>query len=198
MPEGRPEPSTDAIRRASTGDETAVGQLLAAYLARLRAFIRLRCTAAVRDHDSVSDLVQSVCREILVRESRLSFATEPEFRAYLFTTALNKVRMRARELGAQRRDVARELPPEAHEVFAIEARMSSPSQVAQAHELAAAVERAFDALPELEREVLALARVVGLPTATIAAQVGRAESSVRQILSRALVKLSRQLDRPVA
>jgi RNA polymerase sigma factor (sigma-70 family) len=193
------EPSTDQLRRASAGDERAIAGLLAAYLGRLRAFVRLRSPPAVRRFESASDLVQSVCRELLAREARLDFASEPEFRAYLFTTALNKIRMRQRALDAQRRDPARARALHDDEALALEAGLASPSQVAQAAELAEQVERACDHLPENEREVLALARVAHLPTDVIASRLGKAESTVRHTLSRALVNLSRLLeagDRP--
>ncbi|MGE0145326.1 MAG: RNA polymerase sigma factor [Planctomycetota bacterium] len=192
--DGQPPPN-DLLQGASRGDERATTVLLTAYLERLRAYIRLRCGPAVRARESVSDLVQSVCRDILERGTKFEFRTEPEFRAYLFTTALNKVRMREREIGTLRRDVKREVNEDLTRVHDLEASIASPSRVAEAAEVADAVERALDELPDLEREVLTLSRIVGLPTAVIATQVGRAESSVRQILSRALVKLSRALDR---
>ena len=52
------------------------------------------------------------------------------------------------------------------------------------------IEAAFDALPEHYREVIVLARIVGLPHREIAERLGKTEVAVQGLLTRALVKLS--------
>ena len=46
-------------------------RLLEEHLPRLRAFIRLRTNQAIRARESCSDLVQSVCREVLEEQRKL-------------------------------------------------------------------------------------------------------------------------------
>ena len=52
---------------------------------------------------------------------------------------------------------------------------------------------AFDRLPEAHREVIVLAKVMGLSRGEIAAQMGRTEIAVRTLLSRALAQLAGEL-----
>lgn len=60
------------------------------------------------------------------------------------------------------------------------------------------MEQAFEKLPEDYREVILLVRVAGLPYAAAAEQMGRTEPSIRNLLSRALSRLSGMLVKPKA
>lgn len=180
---------------ASQGDSVSLEALLVRYLPRLVAFLRSRIDAQQRLHESVDDLAQSTCRELLAAGPDFQWQGESRFRSWLFTAAWNKVLMRLRAAGAQKRkhavadgvDLA--AVPDAH------AAGNSPSQEAQAHELEADVERALEALPESQREVVALARIAGLPIEEVARVMGRTENAVRTLLSRGLVALAAELDR---
>ncbi len=57
------------------------------------------------------------------------------------------------------------------------------------------IEAAFDRIAPPDREVIALARIAGLPHAEIAQQLGKSEAAVRTMLKRALVRLAAALDR---
>src|SRR5688500_8197806 len=96
------------IGAASRGDGAAIDALLVRHLPALHAFLRLRAGPIVRAHESVSDLVQSVCREALQALPEFEYRGEARFRAWLFVKALAKVHDHARRLRAQKRDVARE------------------------------------------------------------------------------------------
>src|SRR5262245_12047568 len=98
----------ELVDRASHGDERAVDELLAVELPALRAFVRLRMGPALRAKESASDLVQSVCREILENAQRYQFRGEGTFRRWLFTTALRVVKNKAKYWGREKRDAARE------------------------------------------------------------------------------------------
>src|SRR5262245_53550631 len=82
--------------------------LLQKNLPAIRALVRLRSSAPLRAHESVSDLVQSTCREALRHAERLEYRGEGSFREWLATIALNKLRERERFLRAAKRDVRRE------------------------------------------------------------------------------------------
>jgi len=167
--------------------------LLIHYLPRLRAFVRVRANPLVREIESCSDVVQSVCREVLQGASRFEYRGEAPFRAWLFRTALNKILERTRSMTQRKRDVRREVRTADYGDLA--AVGPTASQVAAAGELSEQMERAFDLIPDQYREVIALSRIVGLPNAEIAAQLGRSEGAVRVLLSRALVAYVGAIDR---
>ena len=50
--------------------------------------------------------------------------------------------------------------------------------------------------PEHYREVIVLARIVGLPHGEIAARMERTEAATRNLLGRALTRLAEELDAP--
>lgn len=182
------------IQSASRGDQPAVDELLVRYLPGLRAFVRLRAGAALRARESSSDLVQSVCRDILQNVDRFQHGGENGFKRWLFTTALRKLQDKHEHMRAQKRDAAREVADEAALGEAYRS-VSSPSRNAIAHEEFERVEKAFDELAEEEREVITLARVVGLSHKEIADAMGRSEGATRVLLHRALAHLAELLDR---
>src|SRR5262245_7080357 len=94
--------------RAARGDREALELLLVRHLPRLRAFVRLRAGAAVRAQEESSDLVQSVCREVLLHADQFRFPSESAFRNWLYTHALRKIGKRLRSHGTVKRGAGRE------------------------------------------------------------------------------------------
>lgn len=193
------EESSRLLARAQEGDARAVEELLERHLPGLRAFVRLRASPALLEHESSSDLVQSVCLEILRHPGRFEHGGEAGFRHWLYTTALRKLSNRRDFWAAGRREAARgvALPadPEAADAMLL-ARYSSfctPSRAAMAREELARVEAAFRELPDDQRQVIVLAKVVGLSRAEIGREMGRSELAVRSLLSRALSRLAEVL-----
>ncbi|MFO0985558.1 MAG: sigma-70 family RNA polymerase sigma factor [Planctomycetota bacterium] len=192
----------DLVARASRGELPAVELLLARYLPGLRAFIRLRAGALVRQKESTSDLAQSVCREILQHAERFQFQGEAGFKHWLYATALRKICNRHEYYGAGKRDAAKEVSldqtastPGDDQLLQCYRRFYTPSQQAMMREELGRVELAFERLPEEYREVIVLARVVGLTRAEIAERMGRSEGAVRTLLSRALAQLAHLVER---
>ena len=191
-----PDDLRQLVQKATAGDGPSVEALLQRYLPRLRGFVRLRMDASLRQRESSSDLVQSVCREVLQHAGTFVYDGEERFRAWLFKTALNKMLEHKRAASAQKRDVRREVAIGDEVDYAdLRLALQSPSQVAIAGELAQQVEAAFDQLSDDHREVITLARIVGLPQAEIARQMDRGEGAVRMLLSRALVAFVAAMDR---
>jgi RNA polymerase sigma-70 factor (subfamily 1) len=177
-----------------------IERLLEEHLGSLRAFLRLRAGAGVRARLGHSDLVQSVCREVLQSKERIEFQGDAAFRSWLYTAALRKLVEHDRRLHAEKRDVRREIAVDAEggiDAALVQgyATVTTPSLVAMGNEGAAKLEEAFDELSEEHREVITLARVVGLSHAEIAAQLGKNEEACRQLLRRALVRLSMALEK---
>jgi RNA polymerase sigma-70 factor (ECF subfamily) len=188
---------------AARGERAAVDALLGRYLPELRAFVRLRAGAMVRARESSSDLVQSVCREVLQHIDRFQFPSEPAFKQWLYTTALRKILNRQEYYLAQKRDALREAPLESEQssnerMLQSYRSFSTPSRQAMLREEMERIERAFESLPEEYREVITLAHIVGLSRSEIAAQMGKSEGNVRVLLHRALAKVSSLLGDPDA
>lgn len=176
--------------RAKDGDAAAMELLLEHYLPQLHAFVRLRLDAVVRARESSMDVVQSVCRELLAAGSRFEFRGEDRFRAWLFTSALHKIIEKQRFHRLAKRDAQRELPAPPEAADALAASLLTPSLDAIGKETAQALVAALDALTPEHREVITLARIVRLPHRVIAEVMGRSEEAVRQLLARAMLRLT--------
>jgi RNA polymerase sigma-70 factor (ECF subfamily) len=193
------EDSARLAEQAALGNEQAMRTLLELHLGDLRAFVRLRAGPELRRREASSDLVQSVCREVLEHAERFQHPNESAFRRWLFTTALRKIADRADHWHAQKRDVGREeaLPSRDGSVDASLLRcystFASPSQVVMAREEIERVERAFEHLTEEQREVITLAHIVGLSRAEIAVHMNKSEGAVRVLLHRSLARLTEVL-----
>ncbi len=141
------------------------------------------------------DVVQSVCRELIEHLDGFRYEGEPQFLGWLFTTALNKLREKQRFHLRECRTPAQEEPldlGDAEDLVAI-AHWLTPSRDAVGRERLARLERAFEALPDEYREVIALARIVGLSHKEIAVQMNRSEAAARKLLGRALARLGESL-----
>ncbi|MBL9079736.1 MAG: RNA polymerase sigma factor [Planctomycetes bacterium] len=180
---------------ASRGDPVGIEALLVRYVPRLRAFLRANIDADQRLQESVSDLVQSTCREVLQAGAAFEWQGEARFRSWLFTAALNKVRMRLRGQRAQKRQHDRAPDDALDGVADPRAALHSPSREAIAHEANDLMLASLDTLAPDQREVVALARLAALPIPEVARVMGRTENAVRTLLSRSLVALSAAMDR---
>ncbi|QDU69972.1 RNA polymerase sigma factor [Engelhardtia mirabilis] len=184
----------ELLRRLADGDDQALEALLIQHMPALHGFVRLRAGRQVRSREETIDLVQSVCREILVHRERFEHPTENGFKRWLYATALRKIGHRAEHWRAAKRDAARDLPdPDDKALLGAYASVCTPSRAAVAREEVARIEAAFDQLPDHYREVLVLRRIAGLDYADIAAELGKTEVNVRTILSRAMARLAEVL-----
>jgi len=187
---------------AARGDPAARDLLLEQHLAGLRAFVRVRLGAVLRSKESSADIVHSVCREVLSDIDRFEYRDEAGFRHWLFQQAERKIVDRARYWAREKRDVRREqslaaVERDAHERSReLECMQSffTPSRDAEAREELERIERAFARLPQDYREIISLARIVGLSHAEIAREMGRTEGATRTLLSRALARLATLLE----
>ncbi len=181
------------VHKATSGDRAAFDELFANNLPALVAYLRAKVGGELAQRESVHDLAQSVCREVLRDLDKLSFRAEEQFRAYLFLQASRKVVDRYRYHKQEMRDPARveELPTEQHEAAVLGSFASlTPSRVAGAKEELSRVEAALQFLPEAQRDAVLLSRLAGLGYAEIARQKGISESAVRGLVARGLARLA--------
>jgi RNA polymerase sigma-70 factor (ECF subfamily) len=189
------------VQEASQGDIRAVDSLLVRYLPGLRAFVRLRAGPLLITKESSADLVQSVCRDVLENMGRFRYEGETGFKRWLYKTALRKIADRYEYYRAQKRNAGREDHRDPNsadtgdeDLLAACRSFYTPSHHAMAREELARLEQAFDKLTEEQREVIVLARLVGLSRAEIAEEMGKSEGAVRTMLSRALAQLAEILE----
>jgi RNA polymerase sigma-70 factor (ECF subfamily) len=190
--------SWELAGRASQGDEGAVHDLLQLHLPRLRAYLRLQMGPELRAKESISDLAQSTCREVLQHADRFRFGGEQGFRYWLFTTASRKVKNRLEYYRAGKRDIAREASPpvaagDEDALAALYQTLSTPSRDLMRREQMEGLEAAMDSLSEDHREVILLSRILGLAHEEIAESMGRSVSATRSLLHRALAELAERL-----
>ena len=182
--------------RATNGDADALEELVQAYLPRLRAFVRVRLGSGLQRREASSDVVQSICRELFGARECFEFRGEAQFRGWLFTAALNKIREKHRRHHQARRDLGRELSQGDRPLGMVsDGAAADPLYAAIAKENAHLLESALDRLGEGDREVIALARLAGIPLTEIAARSERTPDAVRKQLGRALLRLSREIER---
>src|SRR5690349_9404198 len=148
----------------------------------------------MRARESTSDVVQSVCRELLTHQERFQHPSADAFKHWLFTTARRKISNRVRDFATQKRGAARLERGEFREsalgaLGAVYARISSPSGQALRQEEIERLERAIDQLSAEQREVLTLAYMAGLSRAEIGRRTEQSEEAVRAMLRRAIARL---------
>ena len=187
------------LAQARSGDARALESLLVQHLPSLMAFVRLQAGGLVRGKESLRDLVQSACVEALRDAGGFEYRGEAQFRRWLFTQALNKIRNKHRHHRAERRDVAREAVPagdgDAEQLLEGYATLCTPSRVAQGRDEVARLEAAFAQLAPDQRQAVVLRRVVGLPYDEIAREMDRNEGAVRTLVYRGVARLAGLLKR---
>jgi RNA polymerase sigma-70 factor (ECF subfamily) len=183
--------------RAAGGDALAIDELLDRYLPSVRAYLRLRAGRLLLDKESASDLAQSVCRVVLENIGRFQYDHEDGFRRWLFLTAERKVLDRYAYYTAQKRtpDAAPAGERDIEATLSSYATLHTPSRAAVAREELARLELAIGKLPEEMREVIILAKIVGLSRVAIADELGKSEGAVRMILHRGLARLADDIAR---
>lgn len=189
-------PDQELLRRAKAGDRDAAGQLLLKHIPGVRAFVRLNAGRMIRDKESMSDLVQSVCLEVLADLGDLESDDEATFKKWLYTAATRKIVDRDRHHRAACRDARRLVEGDAvsstsdAELATPYLAFASPSTDLAIRDEIERIETAFDRLPDDYRRILTLTSIVGLSTKEVAVELERNEPAIRKLLSRARARLA--------
>ena len=178
--------------------EPALGVLIERTLPALRAFVARRLDRSTASKESVSDLVQSACREVIQNFEGFEYEGELPFRAYLYRTALNKVIDKRRYYHAEKRganrDIAlQELSDNDAAGQASEACDGPPERLLHQEEIDL-LENAWGQLPEELREILTLRRIWGLSNRRAAERLGTTRARARRLFGRALARLTALYD----
>ncbi len=191
----RDEFSSQEPRPSGKGDEERMRALMEDHLPQLRAFVRLRTGRALLAKDSLSDLVQSTCREVIEDLPTATLTTKRAFLHWLYKAAERKIVDRARYWGRAKRDPGKLAEFDDFEgLDQVYNRLGTPSRIASGREELERFEQTFAKLPEDYQVVILLHRVVGLPHAEVSREMNRSENAVRSLLFRALAHLSTLLE----
>lgn len=186
------------VAAARGGGRDAVHALLERNLPSLRAFLRLRM-GQLAHRESASDLVQSVCLEVLRALPQIEFASEQALRRWLFAAALHKLDTHRRYHLAEKRDVRRQeqMFDEGLAQACQTISGSAASQVAMRKEEITRMLNAFDQLTDEQRAAITDAKLLGMTHAEIGARLGKSAEAVRQLVVRGLARLGVVLSRPL-
>lgn len=199
MVEARPD-SEDTARlldRAARGDPGAVNDLLARHRDAVRAFVAARLDPAVRARVDASDVAQDALAEAHRRLPDYLARRPMPFHLWVRKTALDRLLNARRDQRAACRDVGREAATPDESSLALARSLvcpgPSPSQAVEARELADRLAAAVAALPDIDREVLALRQVDNLPYEEIGVLLDIEPAAARQRFVRALWRLQKTL-----
>ena len=184
----------DLVQDASRGSQPALEEPFDRHLPDLRAFFRMRVGPSIRSRESDTDLVQSVCREVLQEMPQVGPLDSESFRRWLFATANRKLVDKQRFYGRAKRCAEAETPGVDVGDCKSYVDLLSPSTIAMSREASDRFERAFDELSEEQRIVVTNFKLLGMSHAQIGAAIGKGEGAVRMILHRALARIGRLLE----
>jgi RNA polymerase sigma-70 factor, ECF subfamily len=180
-----PEPDWPAlVGRVRAGDETALGVIF-------RAFVLPLCIFAHRyvdSRDTAAELVQDVFYRIW--RGRENWQVEESLKAYLYRATRNRVLDFLKHQRLERRWAERSLREHSAETARPPA---AQDEALEARELAAALERALEELPERRRLVFLLRWRDGLSHREIAGRLGVSVKTVENQLTRAISSLRQRL-----
>jgi len=193
---------SDVIRlvdAALGGDDQAWAHLIARYRNRLKQMVAVRMDRRLQGRVDPSDVIQDAC---LVASKQLrNYAANPTLPFYLWLRWIAGQRLidqQRRHLGAQSRGVSREValyhgkfPEATSEDLATHliGRLGTPSQDAIRVEQTSALQKAFDRLEPIDREILALRHFEQLTNGEAAAVLGIDKSATSKRYGRALRRL---------
>jgi len=186
------------LRRADTGDPSAVDELLDRHRPRLITFVQLHLDPRLAARIDPSDVVQEAQLDVARRMKDYLSRRPMPFHLWVRKTAYERlVDLHRRHLGRARRSIRREepLPDRSSMLLArpLLAKGSSPSQAAEAREFAARVGRAVASLPAADREVLLLRHVDRLQFGEIGTILDIEPTAARKRFGRALIRLKSTL-----
>lgn len=170
-----------------------VKALCESHRATLRRFLEARTPSWFRHRESVSDLEQTIWRQVLRVIADLDLHSDTTVKEWLLTTARNKLVDRVRFHRRECRDVRREERSRTGGRSGGASQVGhswSPSRVLVGREELLRFERCLAKLADDERTVVRLCRLEGLSAAAAGQVLGRGEGATRALLSRALARLS--------
>ena len=185
MPEQKPD-TDELLRRADAGDTSAEGALLDRYRARLRQMVAVRLDPRLAARLDPSDVVQEALAEAARKLPQYLQHRPVPFYPWLRKIAWERlVHLHSRHVGAQKRSVTREGPPDLalpdesamQLVDRLVASGTSPSRRVAREEMRRRVRAALERLPSHYREAVILRHPEQLTFEEIAGVLGISETA---------------------
>jgi RNA polymerase sigma-70 factor (ECF subfamily) len=192
-------PETCALlEQVAQQNSRALEELLVRHRGRLRDFVEVHLDPRLRTRVDPSDVVQETQMEMVRRMKDFLDRRPMPFHLWMRKKAYERLlNLRRDHLRAARRAVSREvaLPDRSSLLLAgpLLASTPTPSQEAQAHELAERLSRAAARLSEADREILLMRHAEDLPFEDIACLLGIEPAAARKRFGRALIRLQKEL-----
>jgi RNA polymerase sigma-70 factor (ECF subfamily) len=181
-----PEATTQLFVQARDGSSRALDALYRRCAGKLLPLIRLRMGRALRAELESRDILQSV---MLKSFQKLPQVQDPgALMGWLSTVAENEIRDRVDYLHRGQRDAARRAPIE--DAAAVPAPVRQALSVAIMNEKLERLERALEALPDSQREIIILRKLEELTFPAIAVRLGKSEDACRMQFARAMTALT--------
>jgi RNA polymerase sigma-70 factor (ECF subfamily) len=186
-----PEATTRLFVQARDGSSGALDALYRRCAGKLLPLIRLRMGRALRAELESRDILQSV---MLKSFQKLPQVQDPgALMGWLSKVAENEIRDRVDYLHRGQRDAARRAPIE--DAAEVPAPVRQALSVAIMNEKLERLERALEALPDPQREIIILRKLEELTFPAIAARLGKSEDACRMQFARAMTALTLTLGR---
>lgn len=168
------EPVELLVRKAQAGDRAAFGKLFDAHRQRLLERIQARMGRKLKLEHDPEDILQETFLRAFETVGRFKLQGRDSFFRWLATIAEHLIL----NASQKRRPGPLTVEPRGSGV--------SPGTALRRKERFTRLEAALGALTPEQKEVVLLARIDGLSFEKIAAQTGRSQAAVRQLLARAL------------
>jgi RNA polymerase sigma-70 factor (ECF subfamily) len=186
------------LERIARRDERALEELLVHHRADLRDFIDFHLDPRLKARFDPSDVVQETQMELVRRMDDFLAQRPMPFRLWMRKKAYERLlNLRRDHLERAKRSVRREvaLPDRSSLLLArpLLANQPTPSQEAEARELAERIAKAVDQLTEADREILLLRHAEDLPFEEIAVLLDLTAAAARKRFGRALIRLQNLL-----
>jgi len=182
------ESSVRLIARARVGDRTALDELMARHLPRLRRWASGRLPRWARDVADTQDLVQETLLQTFKRIDKFEVRGDGALQAYLRQGVLNRIRDEYRRAG--RRPAAEPLDSQAPD--------SAPSPLEEAigRQAVERYEKALQRLRAEEREAIIARIEMGFTHEELATLLGKpSANAARMAVERALLRLITEMQR---
>ncbi|HKE00411.1 MAG TPA: sigma-70 family RNA polymerase sigma factor [Planctomycetota bacterium] len=178
------------LRRLHDGDAAALHALVERHLPFIRALVRRRIGAGMRQGAETEDFVQDACVNVLRYAPRFVVDDDQHFRALLARAVENSILDKHKWFAARRRRRADERPLPTESVLDLRRAGSTPSEQLDRREHEAWVRLALELLEPDDREVVVRRDWDREPFAAIGERLRIAEDAARMRYVRALRKLT--------
>ena len=186
------------LERVAHHDARALEELLVRHRVGLRDFIDFHLDPRLRAAFDPSDIVQETQMELVRRMDDFLAKRPMPFRLWMRKKAYERLlNLRRDHLLREKRSVRREVPlPDRSSLLLARpllANQPTPSQEAEARELAERIARAVAQLGDADREILLLRHAEDLPFEEIAFLLDLTSAAARKRFGRALIRLQNLL-----